>query len=108
MLRSSSLVRRIGGRRSYIFVSLNLGKMRFGTSVSTAPAWDHITCSTIMEAAAGMQGRAVNRLSLVPLGQGASHIPYRCRNSKGFRALPGAAVLLAHLTVHQAGPGTAC
>ena len=37
MLRSSSVVRTMGGRRSYILLSLNLGKMRFGISVSTAP-----------------------------------------------------------------------
>lgn len=38
MLRSSSLVRMMGGIRSYSRGSLNLGNTRLGTSVSTAPA----------------------------------------------------------------------
>ena len=46
MLRSSSVVRTMGGRRSYIRLSLNLGKMRFESSVSTAPGQALQTCDS--------------------------------------------------------------
>lgn len=47
MLRSSSVVRTMGGRRSYMRLSLNLGKMRFGISVSTAPEQALSACQLV-------------------------------------------------------------